>query len=178
VRVSGPVILAALWVVSAQASLAAQSPRDAARAPDRSGTAVVKGRVVAADTGNPIRKATVNLSPAPPPIMIAAPASGAPQAVGVPTTPPPSEQSFRPRQATSNDEGAFELTGVPAGVYRLYASPGQFSGQYVAMAYGAKVPIGPGGSDMGQSIQLADGQTLDNLVISLPRGAIISGRVG
>ena len=45
-----------------------QPPRDPGRRPppEPLGTAVVRGRVVAADTGNPVRRATVNLSMMPP----------------------------------------------------------------------------------------------------------------
>src|SRR3990167_11183046 len=38
-------------------------PRDVTRAPEPIGAGVIRGRVVAADTGNPIRRAMVNLSP-------------------------------------------------------------------------------------------------------------------
>ena len=44
-------------------------PRDPGRRPPTEpvGTSVIRGRVVAADTGNPIRRATVTLIPVPPP---------------------------------------------------------------------------------------------------------------
>ena len=47
--------------------------------PEPTGTAIIRGRVVSADTGNPIRRANVTLVPAPPPVPPAQ--SG--------TTPPP-----------------------------------------------------------------------------------------
>jgi carboxypeptidase family protein len=45
------------------------------------------------------------------------------------------------------------------------------------MAYGGKRPNGYGLSDQGQPVQLGEGQSFDKVVISLPRGGVITGRV-
>jgi protocatechuate 3,4-dioxygenase beta subunit len=84
---------------------------------------------------------------------------------------------IRPRQMTTDSQGAFEFTGLPAGTYRLMASAGQYSAAYLGIAYGAKKPSAPGSSDLGQPIELTNGQTFDKAVIGLPRGAVITGRV-
>ncbi len=83
----------------------------------------------------------------------------------------------RPRQATTDSQGGFEFTGLPAGSYRIFASPNQFAPQYLGMAYGGRRPNGPGSSDPGQPIQLTEGQSFDKAVIALPRGGVITGRV-
>jgi hypothetical protein len=83
----------------------------------------------------------------------------------------------RPRQATTDAQGAFEFTGVAAGSYRIQAYPNQFSPQYLGMAYGATRPNGPGSFDSGQPVLLAEGQSFDKAIIALPRGGVITGRV-
>ena len=83
----------------------------------------------------------------------------------------------RPRQATTDSQGGFEFTGLPAGSYRVFVSTNQYAPQYLGMAYGGKRPNGPGSSDPGQPIQLADGQSFDKAIIALPRGGVITGRV-
>jgi protocatechuate 3,4-dioxygenase beta subunit len=45
------------------------------------------------------------------------------------------------------------------------------------MSYGANRPAGPYWVEPGQPVELKDGQTLDKLVIALPRGGILAGRV-
>jgi hypothetical protein len=82
-----------------------------------------------------------------------------------------------PRRATTDGDGQFEFTGLPAGSYRVTASPAQYSSQYLSMSFGAKSASGPYWSEPGQSIELKDGQVVDKVVIALPRGAIITGRV-
>jgi protocatechuate 3,4-dioxygenase beta subunit len=67
----------------------------------------------------------------------------------------------------------FEFTGLPAGSYRVSANPGQWYAQYLNSAYGARRPP----RDPGQSITVADNQAFDRVTISLPRGAVIAGRV-
>jgi hypothetical protein len=45
------------------------------------------------------------------------------------------------------------------------------------MAYGGKRPNGFGMSDLGQPVQLGEGQSFDKVIIALPRGGVITGRV-
>ena len=168
-----------------------QAPaRDPARRlpPEPTGTGIIRGRVVAGDTGAPVRHATVNLSMMSPPIApSAAPAgsgTGTTQTLtaivnGVPTSISSSVQLgfARPKTAITDAQGAFEFRDLPAGNYRLTASPGQFSAGYLGMAYGAKRPTAMGVSDLGTPIPLADGQTFDKATVQLLRGAVITGRV-
>ena len=144
---------------------------------ETTGTGSIRGRVVAADTGNPIRRANVSLSFAPPPAPVA-PAAGSPPAAAAtpaPNAPPP--VFVRPKTATTNAQGVFEFTGLPPGSYRLYASPSQYAAGYLSIGYGAKKPSTPGSSDPGTTIDLTDGQSFGKATIALPRGAAITGRV-
>jgi protocatechuate 3,4-dioxygenase beta subunit len=84
---------------------------------------------------------------------------------------------IRPRTATTDSQGAFEFTALPAGSYRLMASPSPYAAGYLPIGYGAKKPNGPGSFDMGTALQLADGQAFNKVIIAVPRGAVISGRV-
>ena len=164
-------------------------PRDPVQRPDPVGTGAISGRVVAADTGNPIRRATVNLSAAP--TSLPTPPSGAAPGTamttttrtvmvnGVPqtinTTMPLA--SIRNRTATTDAEGNFSFTGLPAGSYRVFANAGQYSAAYLASTYGAKRPPTPISQDSGTPIELADGQNFGKATIGLPRGAVITGRI-
>jgi len=85
--------------------------------------------------------------------------------------------SMGPKRATTDAQGVFEFRNLPAGTYRVSASPGQYSAAYLTMYFGAKKPNGPGAADMGTPIELADGQTFDKAAIALPRGAVITGHV-
>ena len=152
-----------------------QAPRDPGRRPppEAVGTGAIRGRVVAADTGSPVRRANVNLTMVQPPMT----AGGAPplnQNTVLNVTLP---GVLRPRTATTDAQGGFTFTGLPPGSYRVTASPGQFSAGYLPMTFGAKKPSGPGSTDLGTPIELADGQTFDKAVVGLVRGAVITGRV-
>ncbi|HET7698417.1 MAG TPA: carboxypeptidase-like regulatory domain-containing protein [Vicinamibacterales bacterium] len=162
---------------------AAGQPRDVVRRPEPTGSAVIRGRVVAADTGNPMRRANVSLQPVAPPQPLTPPPGGAPP--GTVTTAVRLEvvQSGAPmgmaraRTATTDAQGVFEFSGLPAGTYRVMASPGQYSPGYLSMAYGAKRPAGQGAFEPGATIEVADGQRFDKAAIALPRGGVISGRI-
>ena len=165
-------------------------PRDIVPRPEPTGTGIIRGRVVAADTGSPIRRATVMLFPAmPPPPPPPPPGTAAGTTTTVTTTMTMTMSSsgvpvqvgngfvVRPRNLTTDAQGAFEFTGLPAGRYRLTATAGQYSAAYLGIAYGAKRPNAPGSQDPGQQIELTNGQTFDKAVIGLPRGGVITGRV-
>jgi len=105
------------------------------------GTAVLRGAVVAADTGAPIRRAQVRAS-----------APGAQET----------------RTTLTDEQGRFELKELTGGRYTITASKGGF----VALQYGQQRP-----SEPGTPVDLAAGQTLEKLVVGLPRGSVITGRI-
>jgi hypothetical protein len=173
----------------------AQPPRDTVRRPERTGTGVIRGHIVAADTGNPIRRANVTLTSMPtgpigPSTRTSTITGGVPAGTvgvvgGITTTtttavmqgrgtaPLLSAAPIGSRSTTTDDQGAFEFKELPVGSYRVFASTGQYSVQYLNLAYGAKRSF----NDPGVPIQLADGQTFDKATIALLRGAVIVGRV-
>jgi len=190
-----PVVLLALGPSTAQLPPpappqppSAQAPRDPTRQlpPDPKGTAVIRGRVVAGDTGSPIRKANVNLSSVAPITPVQTPpAAGSPQmasqvvtvnGVQMTVNTPVQAGAMRPKTAVTDAQGLFEFKDLPAGTYRLSANPGQYSAQYLNTTYGAKRPNAPGSNDPGQPITLTDGQTF-TATLALQKGSVITGRV-
>ena len=78
-------------------------------------------------------------------------------------------QEFREGRVASTDEdGRWEIKDLPAGRYNLTAS----KGGYVQLNYGQRRPF-----ERGRPLELADGQTLDNVNFNLPRGSVITGRI-
>jgi len=72
------------------------------------------------------------------------------------------------RSVTTNEQGQYSFPSLPAGRFTLSASkPG-----YCDMTYGAKNP-----GRQGTPIQLADGQKIDKIDFSLPKGGVITGVV-
>ena len=165
----------------AQPAVPLQQPaRDAVKRAEPTGTARIKGRVVAADRGTPMRRATVTLSVVMPPpatrgeavdLLSAAGRSGQTITMSGQST------TISPRRATTDSDGQFEFAGLPAGSYRVTASPAQYASQYLTMSYGANRPSGAYWAEPGQSIELKDGQSFDKVMIALPRGGIVTGRV-
>jgi hypothetical protein len=158
--------------------------------PEPVGTGVIRGKVVASDTGNPVRRANVSLMPMPTPPP--PPPAGTPPGTTATFTATMTTMNgvpvqignmngnmnvIRPKSATTDSQGAFEFTALPAGTYRLTASAGMYSAAYLGIAYGGKKPNAPGSTDLGTPIQLANGQAFDKAVIALPRGGVITGRV-
>ena len=160
-----------------------QPPRDPGRrAPQEPvGTGVIRGRIIAADTGSPIRRGSVSLSLIPPPMTLGT-GTAANQNAAMPVSPSgvplgAAGGGMLRKTATTDAQGGFSFTNLPAGSYRLQASPGPYSAGYLPMMFGAKRPSNPGFVDQGTPIELADGQTFDKATVMLVRGGVITGRV-
>jgi hypothetical protein len=111
------------------------------------GTGAISGKVVAADTGTPIRRAQVTIGGA-----------------------------QRPRMTYTDQEGRYSFKELPPGSYMVTVNPGSHRADYLSAGYGApsfSVPF------MGRPkpIELADGQQVDNINVSLIRGGAIVGTV-
>jgi len=116
------------------------------------GTATLRGHIFAADTGQALRKAQVRL------------AQQLDSQAGQMVMMMPRDT----RLATTDAQGAYEFKELRPGRYTINAS----KGSYVALSYGQLRPTEP-----GKPIQVLDNQTIERVDISLPHGAIISGRI-
>jgi sarcosine oxidase gamma subunit len=72
------------------------------------------------------------------------------------------------KSATTDDQGHFTFTALLAGQFTLTAS----KAGYVTAVFGQKKPNRP-----GTPVQLAEGQKLDGLVMRIPHGGVITGRL-
>jgi hypothetical protein len=155
------IVAAAFAVISAQAPVPGQPPapgqpvpavpgappprtppRDVRPGEDpQKGTAILRGHVVAADSGNPLRRAMVR-------VMAQDGRSGG--------------------MTTTDAQGRFEVKELLAGRYAVTAS----KGGYVMMQYGQRRP-----DQQGTLLEVLNGQTVEKIVLSLPRGGVITGRV-
>src|ERR1700682_2994149 len=96
----------------APASQLAAPPREQQA---RSGTAILRGRVVAADSGRPMRKSQVHIT----------------------STTPTSHAGLnlpQQRMTTTDAEGRYEFKELPAGRYNVTAS----KGSYISLSYGQR----------------------------------------
>jgi hypothetical protein len=122
--------------------------RDKPAAPKPTG--VIRGFVVDAQTGAPLRGAIVRAGMRPP----------ASASANVSTV-------FR-GEAIADTEGRFEIRDVPAGSYSLSA----MRTGYLPMTYGQRRPQGP-----GTLVDIGDAQTLEKITIAMFKGGVIAGRV-
>lgn len=102
------------------------------------GTATITGRVVAADTGRPVKRARV---------FVSGGGRGG---------------------ATTDDQGRYSISGLPAGNYTITASKSGF----VDAVFGQRRPL-----QAGTPVQLADGQSAPGVDLRLTRGGVITGHV-
>ena len=137
---------------SAQAPLT--PPRDNAARP-LAGTATIRGQVIRADSGEPLRGADVSLTPTDMRDILRIGPDGRSEPASLP-------------EAITDASGRFELQAVPAGRYLLTASKSGF----VRTQYGQRRPY-----QSGQPVQIATGAVVEQMDVALMRGAAIGGRV-
>ena len=146
-----------LWASAVLVGFAGgQVSKRTARSRRHASVVVVRGRLVAADTSQPFRDATVSLQPL----------SAQPPAPG-------REAMDWMSQATAvvDADGRFEFPNVRAGAYRIVATPAQTAMRYVQGFYPEASTDGP------RSFRVSANQVPAEVVILLPRGAAITGRV-
>jgi hypothetical protein len=113
------------------------------------GTARLAGRVVAADTGRPLKRARVSIN----------------------RTPELNEDYREGRvskTAVTDEQGRFSIPSLPAGKYSVSAT----KTGYVTMAAGQRRAL-----RSGIPIDLTEGQAVTNIDLRLPRGGVITGRI-
>lgn len=143
---TAPCILALLAI--AQITPPQTTPPPARTAGAAAQPASIRGHVVAADSGLPLRKAIVRATP-----MDAG--SGA-------------IMPARERAATTDADGRFELADLAPGRYNVTA----FKSAYVSATWGQTQPMQP-----GAPIELKPGQSVDRIDFTLQRGGVITGRI-
>ena len=72
------------------------------------------------------------------------------------------------RSSSTDAQGRWTIKSLPAGRYVITVT----KGGYVTLNYGQRRPF-----DQGQQVDLANGQAIDKLEISLPKGGVITGRI-
>lgn len=125
-------------------------PRDPARDPapaPATGTARIRGRVVAADTGAPLVRARVGLV-----------REGA----------NPRDMLLNMQLTYTDSSGAFEHEALAAGRYTVSAT----KAGYIGTQYGERRLLGA-----GTPVEVADGQTVQSINLLMTRGGVVSGRL-
>jgi hypothetical protein len=72
------------------------------------------------------------------------------------------------RSASTDENGRWEIAKLPAGSYEVTVS----RGGYVQLVYGQRRPF-----QRGTTLEIADGQVLDKIDVTLPRASAIAGRI-
>jgi hypothetical protein len=135
---AGTPVIGAAQVPGMPAPAGAQPSRNDAQT---TGTAQIRGRVFDAEAGKPLRRAQIRINSA----------------------------DFRQNRVTTSDgQGRYEFTELPAGRYLLSVS----KGGYVTLSYGQTRPF-----ESGRPIELHDAQVTEKIDFSLPRGAAVTGHL-
>jgi carboxypeptidase family protein len=124
-----------------------RAPAGAAQPP--AATASIRGRVVAADSGQPLRRALVQIN----------------QIDGAGGVAPATRDN---RSISADGDGVYEFKNLSAGRYYLSAS----KNAYVRLMWGQEQPAA-----QGKPIDVAAGERIDRMDFALPRGGVITGRI-
>jgi hypothetical protein len=135
--------------------LSAEQERDVRRSVPPG--AVIRGRVIAGDSGIPVADSAVALVP-----LGRGTAAGAAGAI---------DTARAQRGITVDGAGRFEVMGVGAGYYRLLASPGATQAQYLT----GRFPDPRW--DHPAVLAISGEEVVAGIEIRLPRAAVITGRV-
>ena len=182
---SNPTALAARLAAATLAagltvSVSAQRPaRDQGQGAVPTGTAVISGVVVAADTGRPLKRVRVVASGSAglAERLSSGAMGGAAQAQLAVRVEALAQSGGGPMQlrvqrlvqsAQTDDEGRYEIRDLPAGKYTVVASKTGF----VDAIWGQRRPLRP-----GTPLEIADGQEVRGISFSLPRGGVITGTI-
>ncbi|HWW86121.1 MAG TPA: carboxypeptidase-like regulatory domain-containing protein [Vicinamibacterales bacterium] len=149
--------LTVLWICAPLAAQVGSLPAQGTASPQRTTSqndspepsAVIRGRVLAADSGQPLRRATVRLMP------VQTGGTSGPGASGI-------------GSSITDDDGRYEFKNLAAGSYRLSAS----KSPYIDLFYGQTRPFEP-----GAPLEILDHQTLEKVDFVLPRGSVVTGRI-
>ena len=147
--------IAVIFVIALTSSARAQ--RDASK--PTTGGGVVRGLVIAADSMAPLHDVALSLRPADTPPAVRS--SAAVETLHPLTTP----------VTRADGEGRFEFLGVSAGRYRIAAQPGPTGARYLSVRY-----PDPAAEDTGP-LTVGPNEVIGQVVIALPRAAVITGRV-
>jgi len=125
-------------VVTGAISGAGVPPRDTRPV---TGSSVIRGRVIDASTGMPLRKAVVNIFSA----------------------------EIRESRSTSTDaDGRYQFADLPAGQFNISVN----RAGYINVSYGQSSP-----NDVGKPLRVGEKQVIEKIDFTVPRGAVITGRV-
>lgn len=72
------------------------------------------------------------------------------------------------RTVSTDADGKWQMQKLPAGRYTIEVS----KGGYVGLSYGQRRPF-----EQGKPVEVAEGQIIEKLDVSLPKGSVITGRI-
>ena len=124
--------------------VAQQAPARDPRSTQVTGTGSISGRITAADTSLPIRRAIVSL---------------------------PAQK----RRIYTDHEGRYRFDRLPPGTYTVSAIAGPYRVDYQPQSFGGYTA--DGSQPTPRPIELANGQSVENIDISLSRSGVITGTV-
>ena len=143
-------IAIALCFATSLADAQVQPPATTATPTAAVANGTIRGRVVAADSGQPLRRVNVRL------MRLDPPAGGINRGFG------------QASSARTDGDGKYEFADIPAGRYQIEAS----KPAYVNQNWGQSQPTAP-----VKPVELHGGETLDRIDFSLQRGGVITGRI-